>query len=886
MPKRKAEALEEPATTETRKTRSSSRNSNQNKAPSTSRTVRKLPAGERKTATRNGSGAATKGKGKGPAVDPQGDVSAPKSPTKPAIKRTYGKAGNHVVVDVESSSSKENRGAQGIKQDVDNNGGSSEDELTIHSRTKPLRRAAATAEEAIVAPKRRARPATKRPVEQSQASDDEGEVAALLVAAAQPTEKAVGKRKAAPKAVQPTRPSRKPKAGADGEFSSDHASQNATRSARSPAKPKVAAQKPATRKRKARDAPEEPSPPASSRNSLFDESESQAQQDSEVEPEAAGPSKRRRTAAAVSDALPRTPSRRKRNVARSDDVSGDKHLQIDGRRSPDEQLEISSPSKRARRVPDPTPKTPSRRKHTTFPSTTQRSKGEEDDLPSPSAAHADIDDSIFLSPTKRGTRSVPASPTKNKVPILPAHLVPCLNAQKRAVLRALQKPPVIPAEADEPELDNEVAYQQLKGLLDGTVKRNEGNSCLMLGPRGSGKTRVVERCLSELETKPIIIRLSGWVQGNDRLALRQIAVQLAEQTGNAYLSDMPTEDDHEDEDANPFLDDPDSQPGTGGGVSLPPSSHLPALIAMLPTLSRSTVVIVDAFDLFALHPRQALLYCLLDTVQSCQSGKGNKGLAVIGLTTRVDTVQLLEKRVKSRFSGRILRTSSARKEYQWMRILKSLYLTEITQASGLDEEDVVEWNELWKGNLDKFVADRNVIQIMNDSTCIVGDMRMVIRMLIPPIVHLSDVAPFPTSKHLAAAAESQRSRPPYPFLSDLSYPALCLLIASHRSNVSGHPVFTFEMLYETFKRQLKLSSAAPIQLNGTSIGMVKVSREIMMSAFESLCTARLFVCAAAPSGTTAKEFVKHRCVVEREDLKKAVDKTGQINLKKWWSKAQ
>jgi origin recognition complex subunit 4 len=240
----------------------------------------------------------------------------------------------------------------------------------------------------------------------------------------------------------------------------------------------------------------------------------------------------------------------------------------------------------------------------------------------------------------------------------------------------------------------------------------------------------VERCLSELETRPIIIRLSGWVQGNDRLALRQIAVQLAEQTGNSYLSDMPAEDDHEDEDANPFLDDPENQTGTGAGVSLPPSSHLPALIAMLPTLSRPTVVIVDAFDLFALHPRQALLYCLLDTVQSCQSGKGNKGLAIIGLTTRVDTIQLLEKRVKSRFSGRILRTSSARKEYQWMKILKSLYLAELPAESGLDEEDVTEWKELWKVNLDKFVADRAVIQTMNDSTCIVGDMRMVVRMLV------------------------------------------------------------------------------------------------------------------------------------------------------------
>jgi origin recognition complex subunit 4 len=42
--------------------------------------------------------------------------------------------------------------------------------------------------------------------------------------------------------------------------------------------------------------------------------------------------------------------------------------------------------------------------------------------------------------------------------------------------------------------------------------------------------------------------------------------------------------------------------------------------------------------------------------------------------------------------------------------------------------------------------------------------------------------------------------------------------------------------------------------------------------------------AAAPSFTTPKEFVKYRCVIEAEDLKKAVEKTGQVNLKKWWSK--
>ena len=53
------------------------------------------------------------------------------------------------------------------------------------------------------------------------------------------------------------------------------------------------------------------------------------------------------------------------------------------------------------------------------------------------------------------------------------------------------------------------------------------------------------------------------------------------------------------------------------------------------TLPRPTIVVLDAFDLFTSHARQALLYCLLDTVQSCRAGEGRKGVAVIGITTRV-----------------------------------------------------------------------------------------------------------------------------------------------------------------------------------------------------------------------------------------------------------
>ena len=100
------------------------------------------------------------------------------------------------------------------------------------------------------------------------------------------------------------------------------------------------------------------------------------------------------------------------------------------------------------------------------------------------------------SPTKGKAVATPhASPSK-----LPRNLPPALHhaleAQKRATLKALQELSVLPREAestkDEDEAirsTNEIAYEQLTNLLRGTVERSEGNSCMVIGPRGSGKTQ-------------------------------------------------------------------------------------------------------------------------------------------------------------------------------------------------------------------------------------------------------------------------------------------------------------------------------------------------------------------------------------------------------------
>jgi origin recognition complex subunit 4 len=132
-----------------------------------------------------------------------------------------------------------------------------------------------------------------------------------------------------------------------------------------------------------------------------------------------------------------------------------------------------------------------------------------------------------------------------------------------------------------------------------------------------------------------------------------------------------------------------------------------------------------------------------------------------------------------------------------------------------------------------------------------------------------------------------------------------LLIAAEHTRVAGHDSFSFEMLYDTFRIQVRTSSAAPVQLGGVGIGMLGVGRAVMMGvsdyfenlqeglakviltqAFEHLIQNRIFSLSATPAVGLAKEFMKYHSNVGREDVKAVVERQGPTSLKKWLSKAQ
>ncbi|KAL1861309.1 origin recognition complex subunit 4 [Diaporthe australafricana] len=210
--------------------------------------------------------------------------------------------------------------------------------------------------------------------------------------------------------------------------------------------------------------------------------------------------------------------------------------------------------------------------------------------------------------------------------------------------------------------DQDEAYEKTFQLVQQTVLAGEGNSMLVIGARGCGKTTMVESVLSDLGLEHRdqfhVVRLNGFIHTDDKLALKDIWRQLGKE--------MEVEDD--------LIGKTNNYADTLASL-LALLSH-PSEIAESHegVTSKSVVFIIDEFDLFATHARQTLLYNLFDIAQARKAP-----IAVLGLTNRIDVVESLEKRVKSRFSHR----------YVYLSLSKTLpaYWAVCKQGLAVEDED-------------------------------------------------------------------------------------------------------------------------------------------------------------------------------------------------------
>ncbi|KAL9621196.1 MAG: hypothetical protein Q9160_004328 [Pyrenula sp. 1 TL-2023] len=240
-------------------------------------------------------------------------------------------------------------------------------------------------------------------------------------------------------------------------------------------------------------------------------------------------------------------------------------------------------------------------------------------------------------------------------------------------------------------------YQKVFNLLSQTVTAGEGNSMLILGPRGVGKTLLVETALVELHQEYgndyHTIYLNGLLQADDKLALKEIWRQLGREMD---------------------IDEDENQVGSYADTlsSLLALLSHPEELVMIDSITseangsgittKSVIFIMDEFDLFASHPRQTLLYNLFDIAQARKAP-----IAVLGLSTRLDVTDSLEKRVKSRFSQRYIFVPTAKNLDVFKEMCKSsLTVSSVDKAPSGAELDPIStkgWNS-WVDEL--FARDK------------------------------------------------------------------------------------------------------------------------------------------------------------------------------------
>ncbi|KAL1992121.1 hypothetical protein VTN49DRAFT_4153 [Thermomyces lanuginosus] len=437
-------------------------------------------------------------------------------------------------------------------------------------------------------------------------------------------------------------------------------------------------------------------------------------------------------------------------------------------------------------------------------------------------------------------------------------------------------------------------YQKVYQLIEQTVTAGEGNSMLIMGSRGSGKTAMVESIIAKLSKTNKddfhVVRLNGFLQTDDRLALREIWRQLGRETNtedeaskiNSYADTMAT--------LLALLSHPEEIFG---------KSDNPDTV----TTAKSVIIILDEFDLFAAHHRQTLLYNLFDIAQARKAP-----LAVIGLTTKVDVTENLEKRVKSRFSHRYVflplpKTFEAFSEICLSGLsvadeeLEDESVSELKSSKG--KKVVESWNtflkSLWED--EQFSSHLQSIYYKTKSVKDFYASALLPLSNLHHSIHADAPLEVPTAKSFIIPTLLCQDPAPLPFPSSMTGSSnsvslpLSLLLAATRLTAlhdpgldAAHPqggtpfAITFPAAYGEYVRLLTAARASASASGAAATGVRVWGRDVAREAWEKLVDWGVVVPQGAGNGTTDGKLF--RVEVSFGEVAELVGSGGALG--RWW----
>ncbi|XP_048502412.1 origin of replication complex subunit 4 isoform X2 [Beta vulgaris subsp. vulgaris] len=317
-------------------------------------------------------------------------------------------------------------------------------------------------------------------------------------------------------------------------------------------------------------------------------------------------------------------------------------------------------------------------------------------------------------------------------------------------------------------------YSKLKFIISSSIAEACNNSVLLLGPRGCGKTAVLQLvlnnllaeypdmisvCWAEVSASNLLqIRLNGLLHSDDNCALKEIARQLCAEH-QLLFSKMASFDDN--------------------------TQFVIGMLRECGLAHKTIVFILDEFDLFA-QGKQRLLYSLLDAMQSVTSQA-----VVIGISCKLDADQLLEKRVRSRLSHRKLLFCPPSID-EMDRLLECVL--SLPENSSLPQSYVVEYNNELRILADKKFKDTMTTLLSSDST-----VDQILRFLFLSVSTMDMKRGILSVENFNMAVVKLNRQPKLEFLKDCSVLELYILVCMKRLEVKEQNSYNFNSVMKEYK---------------------------------------------------------------------------------------
>ncbi|CCH63024.1 hypothetical protein TBLA_0J00240 [Henningerozyma blattae CBS 6284] len=227
-------------------------------------------------------------------------------------------------------------------------------------------------------------------------------------------------------------------------------------------------------------------------------------------------------------------------------------------------------------------------------------------------------------------------------------------------------------------------------ILKLAIIQKESHSTILVGPRGGYKSFLLSHTLAKISRKYdnqyITIRLNGYVH-SEQTAINGIATQIEQQLRKINASRNNSKKESVDISSGSLTEVFEKILRLLDSATF--NTERPSDKRKNKDTSKITVIFIfDEIDTFAGPVRQTLLYNLFDMVEHARIP-----VCIFGCTTKLNFLDYLEKRVKSRFSQRIINIPQIKTLKEFSETIKESLIVPDSESNAKDRQYTTQWNE-------------------------------------------------------------------------------------------------------------------------------------------------------------------------------------------------